>query len=153
MDVVEASIRKRLPDIIISDTIAFQREYRALLWFVESVQFQEFLRTSLMVEAAKAGVGISAVPIVPSADKDLRIERLQPPVKIGQIRFNAAHTTLIEQLQQWPNADHDDGPDTLDMLWQNTLIYAGGGSAGEAQASAATSEPDGLASYRLGGHR
>ncbi|MEI2686515.1 MAG: hypothetical protein V9G14_09880 [Cypionkella sp.] len=34
-DVVEASIRKRLPDIIISDTIALQREYHCLLWFVE----------------------------------------------------------------------------------------------------------------------
>lgn len=40
MDIVEASIRKRLPDLIIADTIALQREYRALLWFVESVQFQ-----------------------------------------------------------------------------------------------------------------
>lgn len=151
MDVVEASIRKRLPDIIISDTIALQREYQAMLWFVESVQFQEFLRTSLMVEAAKAGVGISAIPIIPSADKDLRIERLQPPVKTGLIRFNAAHTTLIEQLQQWPNADHDDGPDTLDMLWQNTLIYAGGGAASQMQTAAASDDGHGLAGYRMGG--
>lgn len=152
MDVVEASIRKRLPDVIIADTIALQRDYRALLWFVESVQFQEFLRTSLMTEAAKAGVGISAIPIIPQADKDLRIERLQPPVKAGQIRFNAAHTTLIEQLQQWPNGDHDDGPDTLDMLWQNTLLYAGGGTAGNVQAATASSGHDRLSGYRLGGH-
>ena len=116
MDVVEASIRKRLPDIIISDTIALQREYRCLLWFVESVQFQEFLRTTLMTEAAKQGVAISAVPVIPTGDKNPRIERLQPPVKAGLIRFNAAHVTLIDQLQQWPNADHDDGPDALDML-------------------------------------
>lgn len=130
MDVVEASIRKRLPDIIISDTIALQREYRCLLWFVESVQFQEFLRTSLMVEAAKLGVGISAVPIVPNSDKDLRIERLQPPITAGLIRLHPSQQTLIDQLQQWPNADHDDGPDALDMLWQNALLYSGGASAG-----------------------
>ncbi|MBT25246.1 phage terminase large subunit [Thalassobius sp. S69A] len=153
MDVVEASIRKRLPDLIISDTVALQREYRALLWFVETVQFQEFLRTSLMAEAARQGVGVSAVPIIPNADKDLRIERLQPPVAAGQIRFNAAHTTLIDQLQQWPNGDHDDGPDALDMLWQNTLIYAGGGTAGRPQAGLVAAEPDQLAGYRLGGHR
>lgn len=153
MDVVEASIRKRLPDLIIADTIALQREYRCLLWFVESVQFQEFLRTTLMVEAAKQGVGISAVPVVPVGDKNLRIERLQPPVKAGLIRFAPAHSTLIDQLQQWPNGDHDDGPDCLDMLWQQTLVYAGGGGAGQLQTAVAPSGDDRLGGYRLGGHR
>ncbi|WP_420343936.1 phage terminase large subunit [Paenirhodobacter sp.] len=152
MDVVEARIKKRLPDIIISDTIALQREYRALLWFVEAVQFQEFLRTQLMVEAAKQGVGISAVPITPNADKDLRIERLQPPMSAGLIRVNASQTTLIEQLQQWPNAAHDDGPDALDMLWQNTLIYAGGGGqGGNILTAAADHSADRLGGYRMGG--
>lgn len=151
MDVVEASIRKRLPDLIISDTIALQREYRALLWFVESVQFQEFLRTSLMTEAAKQGVGVSAVPIIPNTDKNLRIERLQPPVAAGLIRFNTAHTTLIEQLQQWPNGAHDDGPDALDMLWQNTLIYGGGGGGGQILTASAATGGEGLGGYRLGG--
>ncbi|SLN38260.1 hypothetical protein AQS8620_01433 [Aquimixticola soesokkakensis] len=152
MDVVEASIRKRLPDIIISDTIALQREYHALLWFVEAVQFQEFLRTSLMVEAAKSGVAISAVPITPSTDKDLRIERLQPPVASGMIRFSSGHSTLIDQLQQWPNADHDDGPDCLDMLWQNTLLYAGGGAAGQMQTASAAAGDDRLGGFRMGGN-
>lgn len=130
MDLVEASIRRRLPDIIIADTIEMQRRYGCLLWFVESVQFQEFLRTSLMAEAARQGVGISAVPITPVADKDLRIERLQPPIKAGLIRLNTNQQVLIDQLQQWPNADHDDGPDCLDMLWQNGLTYAGIGRGG-----------------------
>lgn len=156
MDVVEASIRRRLPDLIISDTIAIQREYRALLWFVEAVQFQEFLRTTLMTEAARQGVGISAVPIIPIGDKNLRIERLQPPVKAGLIRFNADHVTLIEQLQQWPNAAHDDGPDCLDMLYQNALVYAGGGggSHGQIQTAGAPGDTgDRLGNYRMGGAR
>jgi len=150
MDLVEASIRRRLPDLIVSDTIALQREYQAHLWFVETVQFQEFLRTTLMSEAAKQGVALPAVPIIPHTDKNLRIERLQPPVAAGMIRFNANHTTLIEQLQQWPNADHDDGPDCLDMLWQNALHYSGGlaGSVSGVQtASADVSRA--LGDYRL----
>lgn len=151
MDVMEASIRKRLPDIIVSDTIALQREYRCMLWFVESVQFQEFLRTTLMTEAAKVGVGISAVPINPFADKMLRIERLQPPIAAGLIRFSPAHQTLIDQLQQWPNADHDDGPDCLDMLWQNALFYSGGGHAGAGGGvmAASNTTTDVLGGYRL----
>ena len=153
MDLIEASIRKRLPDIIISDTIELQRKYRCMLWFVETVQFQEFLRTTMMQTAAKQGVGISAVPIIPNADKDLRIERLQPPVAAGLIRFNATQTTMIEQLQQWPNGAHDDGPDALDMLWQNTLLYAGGGGAGGAGQMLTASAPGAgrMSGFRLGG--
>ena len=114
------------------------------------MQFQEFLRTTLMAEAAKLGVALPAIPIIPHADKDLRIERLQPPVAAGLIRFNANHTTLIEQLQQWPNADHDDGPDCLDMLWQNALHYSGGrsGSGGGVQ-TASSDREDSLGDYRL----
>jgi len=153
MDVLEASIRKRLPDIIISDTIALQREYRCLLWFVEAVQFQEFLRTTLMVTAAKQGVGISAIPITPTSDKDLRIERLQPPIAAGLIRLNPTQQTLIDQLQQWPNGDHDDGPDTLDMLWQNALHYAGGASAGQGASIQTASSSDGDGSAGLGDFR
>lgn len=153
MDVVEASIRRRLPDLIIADTIALQREYGCLLWFVETIQFQEFLRTSLMTEAAKQGVGISAVPITPVSDKDLRIERLQPPIATGLIRLHQSQKTLIDQLQQWPNADHDDGPDCLDMLWQNALRYGGGvvGGAGNIQTAASNLGGDRLGGYRLGG--
>ncbi|WP_244490391.1 phage terminase large subunit [Rhizobium sp. Root708] len=150
MDILEASIRKRLPDIIISDTIALQRQYQCLLWFVEAVQFQEFLRTTLMVTAAKQGVGISAIPITPNSDKNLRIERLQPPIAAGMIRLNPGQQTLIDQLQQWPNADHDDGPDCLDMLWQNALFYAGGGAAvGGGQMMTASDSHDSYGDFRL----
>lgn len=149
MDVLEASIRRRLPDTIISDTIALQREYQCLLWFVEAVQFQEFLRTSLMREAAKANVALSAVPIIPHADKQLRIERLQPPIAVGMIRLHSTQTTLIDQLQQWPNADHDDGPDCLDMLWQNAVHYAGGPSGANGGILTGGGGSDILGDYRL----
>ncbi|MFA6966076.1 phage terminase large subunit [Bosea sp. (in: a-proteobacteria)] len=131
LDVVEASIRKRLPDVICSDVIAMQKEWRCVLWGVESVQFQEFLRTEIMVRAAKQGVALPAVPLIPIADKALRIERLQPPIAGGLIRLHASQTTLREQLQQWPNAAHDDGPDALEMLWMLALHHGAGGlSAG-----------------------
>lgn len=126
LDVVEASIRHRLPDTIIADAIAMQREYGCQLWFVESVQFQELLRELLMHEAAKAGVPMPCMPVVPHADKALRIERLQAPVAAGLIRFHPSQTTLIDQLQQWPDADHDDGPDALEMLWTHAIRHARG---------------------------
>lgn len=66
------------------------------------------------------------IPVLPIADKNLRIERLQPSVKAGLIRFHTSQKTLIDQLQQWPNAAHDDGPDCLEMLWSGSLERAGG---------------------------
>lgn len=127
---LEASIRRRLPDIIITDALALQRRYRCLLWFVEAIQFQEFLRTTLMKEAARAGLAMPTIPVAPFTDKRLRIERLQPPIAAGLIQLHASQTTLIDQLQQFPDADHDDGPDCLEMLWDNALKFAPGASAG-----------------------
>ena len=126
LDVVEASIRKRLPDIIMEDALALQAEYGCQLWFVEAVQFQELLRTELMKRAASRGLAMPCIPVTPIADKALRIERLQPPVKAGLIRLHNSQKTLIDQLLQWPNAAHDDGPDCLEMLWSGALERSGG---------------------------
>ena len=146
LDVVEASIRKRLPDIIMDDALAFQREYQCSLWFVESVQFQELLRTELMKRAAKAGLAMPCMPVIPLTDKALRIERLQPPIKAGLIRLHNSQRTLIDQLQQWPRAAHDDGPDCLEMLHTHALQY--GGSAMDAGSiSVAAAGSDSTAGY------
>ena len=117
LDVVEARIKKRLPSVIISDTIEMQRQYGCLCWSVEAVQFQEFLRTELVRQSAELGVPVPAMPVIPHADKILRIESLQPWMFNGLIRLHPSQVTLIEQLRHFPKADHDDGPDGLHMLW------------------------------------
>uniref|UniRef100_UPI001AD86DA5 phage terminase large subunit n=1 Tax=Rahnella sp. ChDrAdgB13 TaxID=1850581 RepID=UPI001AD86DA5 len=117
LNVVEAQIRKRLPDKIISDVIELQKIYNCLVWGVESVQFQEFLRTELIKRAQLEGIPVPARSIIPHTDKLLRIESLQPHVANGRILLHADQTTLIEQLRHFPKADHDDGPDALHMLW------------------------------------
>jgi len=148
MDVVEASIRRRLPDVIMDDAIALQKEYGAALWFVEAVQFQELFRTDLMAKAVLKHVAMPCVPVTPIADKALRIERLQPAVAAGQIRFHKAHSTLLSQLQQYPNADHDDGPDCLEMLWTGAVQYGGGALTGDAIRTTAVAA-DTLQGFRL----
>lgn len=117
LDVVEALIRKRVPDKIISDIIGLQKQYRCLVWAFESVQFQEFLRTELIKRSAQLGIPVPARAVTPHADKLLRIESLQPHMVNKLIRFQASQKTLISQLKHFPKADHDDGPDALHMLW------------------------------------
>ena len=117
LDVVEAKIAKRVPDKIISDIIDLHREYRCQVWGVESVQFQEFLRTELVKRSAAMGLPVPARGVIPNTDKVLRIESLQPHCANGLIRFHPSQTTLIQQLTHFPKADHDDGPDALQILW------------------------------------
>jgi predicted phage terminase large subunit-like protein len=130
LDVVEASIARRLPDVIIADVIAMAKLWRPALWFVEAVQFQEFLRTEIMARAVRQEVPLPAVPVTPIADKALRIQRLQPPIAAGLIRLHASQTSLIEQLRQWPSGAHDDGPDALEMLWSGAVEHSGGLATG-----------------------
>ena len=126
LSVVEAYVARMIPDRQISRIIEFQRDYRCLVWGIESVQFQEFFRQELVKQSAKAGVPVPAVPLIPHSDKDLRIESLSPHVNNGLILFNQAHTVLNSQVRHWPEADHDDGPDALHMLWMLALTRAGG---------------------------
>ncbi|MCG8996645.1 phage terminase large subunit [Laribacter hongkongensis] len=125
LDVVEASIKKRLPDRIIEDVIAFQRDYRCLVWGVETVQFQEFFKDELVKRAAVAGIPVPARGIKPIGDKSLRIETLQPHMANGLIRLHDSQAVLIAQLRHFPMADHDDGPDALHMLWSIARSGAG----------------------------
>ncbi|MGL5344808.1 MAG: phage terminase large subunit [Plesiomonas sp.] len=125
LDVVVADIRRRLPDKIISDIIDLQKRFGCLAWAFESVQFQEFLRTELVKRSAQQGVPVPAIPVMPSADKLLRIESLQPHIANGLIRFNQeSQSTLLDQLRHFPKADHDDGPDALHMLWSLAVSRA-----------------------------
>jgi predicted phage terminase large subunit-like protein len=118
LDIVEALISRIPPDEIISNVIRLQQQYDVSRWYVENVQFQEFLRHELVHRAAKAGIPLSAQPVNPRAPKNVRIDALRAPVSDGRIRFSPQHTTLIEQLSAWPLGDHDDGPDALAMLWK-----------------------------------
>jgi len=124
LDVVEAKIRKRTPDRIISDIVEMQREYACIVWGVESVQFQEFLRTELIKRSAALGVPVPARGLMPITDKLLRIESLQPHMHNGLLRLHSSQTTLVDQFRHFPRADHDDGPDMVAMLWM--LAVTGG---------------------------
>ena len=119
--VVEAQIKKRLPDLIIEDVIRLHRQYRCNLWFVETVQFQEFLKDELVKRSAARGLPVPARAVKPVSDKLLRIETLQPHMANGLILLNESQQTLVQQFRHFPKADHDDGPDAVHMLWSGAV--------------------------------
>jgi len=50
--------------------------------------------------------------------KEKRIFTLEPKVTHGWILFNRSLSMeFMDQVEHFPNGDHDDGPDALEMLW------------------------------------
>lgn len=126
LDVIEANIARRVPDMIIFHIINYQIQHSCQAWAFETVQFQEFLRAELVKQSAKNHTPVPAIPVIPNIDKILRIQSIQPAVLNGLIRSHIRHSTLNEQLLNFPNATHDDGPDALQMLYMLATSRAGG---------------------------
>jgi predicted phage terminase large subunit-like protein len=116
---VDAKMRNDQPiDQMVSVAVELHRTFKADAFGVESNQFQELLGGQLLQEARAVGVPFSPYLIDNRVNKEVRIRRLNPWLANGQIRFKGGSPgarLLVEQLKDFPNADHDDGPDALEM--------------------------------------
>lgn len=121
MYIVEASIEKRKPDVIIDDAIEMNRRCKRdhkkpiYKFGVEVVQFQQFFKDIMAEKSRQAGEYLPIEEIQGVLNKDLRIKSLQPFIKNKYIKFSRKHTTLIKQLLEYPMGKNDDGPDGLEM--------------------------------------
>jgi predicted phage terminase large subunit-like protein len=120
--VLDADIRKRKPDQIIDAVIEYGKRRCYQSFGVEVVQFQEFLATELSRRSRIVSREVPVKPIKHTTDKLGRIQRLQPLVTSGGIRFSRKQTMLVEQLMQHPYAAHDDGPDALEMAVETVQV-------------------------------
>lgn len=126
LNVIEAKIARMTPTVTMHKIIELQQEYQCLVWGVESVGFQDFMRTELINLGQELRCPVPAraiMPTGPMADKDLRIMSLEPHVNNGLILLHRSLTNLTEQLRYYPEAAYKDGPDALHMLW--TLAMSG----------------------------
>ena len=126
LSIVEAAVARMRPELQLEKLIAFQQEYRCIVWGIEDTAFQEYFRQQIVLQSAARGVPIPAIGIRNESDKDLLIEAVAPHVNNGLILFHPSHTVLNTQVRHWPEADHDDGPDGVQMLWRLCLSRAGG---------------------------
>jgi predicted phage terminase large subunit-like protein len=81
--------------------------------------FQAVLADSLVTKMAERGMNIPLTTITHTKPKDIRIQRLGVYLEHAFFRFegkNKEATMGIKQLKMYPNADHDDFPDCLEML-------------------------------------
>jgi len=64
------------------------------------------------------GIKVPFYEIEAREKKEKRIFTLEPKVNNGWILFNRnLSIEFMDMIEQFPSADHDDGPDALEMLW------------------------------------
>lgn len=122
LDVLVADIERRHPDKIKDDilqTACFIRERTSApirAFGIEKVQFQEYFKHVVDKESREKGIYL---PIRETENqttkKQIRIQTLQPLIKNGIIRFQNNQKELLEEMRFYPKAEHDDGPDCLEM--------------------------------------
>ena len=131
MYVVDASVEKRKPDVIIEDVFEMNRRLKRdckkgfFKFGVETVQFQYYFKEVMAKKSAEEGEYLPIEEIQSSVNKVLRIESLQPLIKNKYIKFNREHKTLLKQLQEFPMGKNDDAPDGLQMAVQTAQNVKG----------------------------
>lgn len=113
-------IARRPAEQIIADLMTMHQRFNPDLTGLESNSFQHLLEPLLYQHCQRENIAPPAGLhlIHNTLNKQLRIGRLGPLLKNGVLRIarNAPGTALLlEQLQEFPLSDYDDGPDTLEM--------------------------------------
>lgn len=116
---VEADLARRPTPQMVAEGAEWFRRFQPDLFGVESNQFQDLLAGEFAAEFRRQGMlGARPAPIENHTAKQVRIRRLGPYLSSRRLRFRAnspGTRLLVEQLQQFPLGDHDDGPDALEM--------------------------------------
>lgn len=131
MYVLDASVEKRRPDVIIEDVIQTHRRYKRdykkgyKVFGVETNQFQHFFKDVMVQRSAQVQEYIPIEEILSTTNKQARIESLQPYIKNKYLKFNVKHKALLKQLYEYPMSKNDDGPDALEMCLKLALKITG----------------------------
>lgn len=118
--IIDADVRKRHPHQIILDILEMHGLRHYHRFGVESVQFQELFAENVL-EAALGKQGLQDLRIdklTPLGDKGLRIEKLQPFIYAGRLKWCRKITVAYNQTRFYPQSDHDDGPDAIEMAME-----------------------------------
>lgn len=115
---VEADLARRPTPQIVADGAAHCERFRPTSFGVEANQFQALLCDEIAKEFARARLPVSPCAIHNHANKRMRIRRLGPYLAQRRLRFlrgSPSTRLLVDQLRDFPEGAHDDGPDALEM--------------------------------------
>jgi predicted phage terminase large subunit-like protein len=115
---------------VIERVVTLAKQHRPHAIGIEHVAFQELLGPEWTRQAHAAGLYQDVHGIHPNGvKKEVRIRTLGPKLAQRKILFNAESTgarMIVDQLRDFPQSDHDDGPDALEMAYRLTGELIGG---------------------------
>lgn len=113
--VLEADNFKGVPDQVLERIVKHCQYYKPRILSLEAVAAQILFRPLLVPRLRAAGLNpeIREYRVSASRSKQQRIEALQPLFKMGRIYIKEGLEDLIDQLDRFPEVDHDDLADSL----------------------------------------
>lgn len=118
VEYVEADLARRTTDVMVAEGVEHVRAFKPDGFAVEANQFQELLCTEFRRVFSEAKVDVAVHPIDNTVNKLVRIRRLGPSLAQRRIRFKSRSpgtALLVQQLRDFPQGDHDDGPDACEL--------------------------------------
>lgn len=113
---------KLKPDVMIGK---FMQLYLKLLIYgkpikiaIETIAFQEFFKDKLKEEFANKGITLSVCELKNSVSKELRLDAFAPYVTDQTVLICVDNNLLIEELDTYPKAPHDDLLDASEMAFR-----------------------------------
>jgi hypothetical protein len=121
----EADLRRITAEEVVASGVEHVKVFQPEGFAVEGNTFQELFITLFLAavdrgnpKAQAPGLHLPIYTLVNTVNKLVRIRRIGPFLEQKQLRFKAnspGTKLLVQQLRDFPNGDHDDGPDSLEM--------------------------------------
>ena len=128
---IDANLDRRDPWKITADALILGRQHRPDRICIEGNGFQSVLAGMFEEQSKAEGLMLPIVTFNSDEDKKIRIRRdVGPYLNRREMRFkrnSGGVALLMDQLRAFPNGDHDDGPDALQMAIEavKDLFYSG----------------------------
>ena len=104
--------------LIIDTAIDLQMRWNFAAMGIETNEYEGLLCEDLLLKSGALGITLPIVQIASKLNKQIRIRQLTPLLASDLLRFKGGSPgarKLVAQLMDFPNGDHDDGPDALHM--------------------------------------
>ncbi len=122
---LDADLARRPTPQMVADGVRLWLQFRPDAFGIEEQQYHDLLAAEFAAAFAAAGMpSFQPQALVNRVPKVVRIRRLGPYLAGRRVRFksrSAGSALLVNQLQDFPLGDHDDGPDAAEMALRLAL--------------------------------
>lgn len=127
--VPHAILRNEPFERFVPSMLAALKEYHVQTLYVEANAFQTFFAKAVLQAIRKAGLSTRVHKVKQYRNKIERIDAIEPLLTGGQVLlrtdWDRVYPLLLAQLGDFPNGEHDDGPDCLEGLLRALLRVKG----------------------------